>query len=102
MVEFTREVAIMSILRHPNVLTCYGACTKNREELLIITEWIPNGSLRNILERSQDTITWPMRLTLAIQMARGMRFLHSLHILHCDLKSSNIMLDESHAVKIIE
>ena len=59
MIEFTREVAIMSILRHPNVLTCYGASTKDRNELLIVTEWIRNGSLRNVLETQQKgSVTW--------------------------------------------
>ncbi|PRP73158.1 outer membrane autotransporter barrel domain-containing protein [Planoprotostelium fungivorum] len=100
-VDFHREVAIMSILRHPNIMICHGATTTNRDEMIIISEWIPNGSLRDVLERNEE-LTWPRRLTLAIQIMQGIEYLHSLQIIHGDIKSNNVLLDTNSHVKLID
>lgn len=81
-----------SMLRHKNLLVCYGAVTKLKEETLIITEWIGNGDLRKLLTSSDIELTWPLKLSLVIGIAKGMKFLHSLSLVHGDLKSQNIMV----------
>ncbi len=91
-IEFIREISIMSMIRHKNLLFCFGACTVQPDRLLIITEWVPNDTLRNLLEDKNISLTWPMRLTLAAQVAKGLGFIHSMHLIHCDIKSHNIMV----------
>lgn len=101
------------MLRHKNLLVCYGAATKDPNAMLIITEWIPKGSLRDLLKDTLIEISWPMifslssgigiqKLTLLLHSsfgdtffpptAHGMRFLHSLLLVHGDLKSNNVMV----------
>lgn len=90
------------MLRHKNVLLCLGASTMNIEELMIVTEWVPNGTLRNLLDNTSVDLAWPMQMSLASQIAKGLEFIHSMHLIHCDIKSHNIMLGDNLVVKIID
>lgn len=83
------------------MLWCLGASTMNIEELMIVTEWVTNGTLRNLLENNSIDLTWPMQMSLASQIAKGLEFIHSMHLIHCDIKSYNIMLGDNLVVKII-
>jgi serine/threonine protein kinase len=74
------------MVRNKNVLFCFGACTANPEKLLIITEWVTNGTLRDLLDNKTIELTWTMRLSLAAQIAKGIGFIHSMHLIHCDIK----------------
>ncbi|OHT16451.1 TKL family protein kinase [Tritrichomonas foetus] len=94
------EVATMADLRHRYVLELVGAHIK--EPYRIITRFCPGKSLFDRLHRSQSHLT-PQRLTmLAYQVAEGMRFLHAHGIVHRDLKTMNILLDENDAAKIAD
>eukprot|EP00172_Hildenbrandia_rubra_P001221 Plantae.Rhodophyta-Hildenbrandia_rubra.ctg17685.p1 GENE.Plantae.Rhodophyta-Hildenbrandia_rubra.ctg17685~~Plantae.Rhodophyta-Hildenbrandia_rubra.ctg17685.p1 ORF type:complete len:1190 (+),score=214.78 Plantae.Rhodophyta-Hildenbrandia_rubra.ctg17685:7762-11331(+) len=97
--EFQSEVAVLCTLRHANILQFLGACSKP-PNLMIITEFMSNGTLFDVLHRSQMKVTWSMRRKFALDICHGMRYLHSCKLLHRDLKSSNLMLDENYGCKV--
>eukprot|EP00727_Mastigamoeba_balamuthi_P007750 m51a1_g3596 putative map3k delta-1 protein (658) ;mRNA; f:1179595-1186435 len=90
--QFNREVGVMKSLRHPNVLLfmCYS---QDSEKLIIVTEFMPSGSLMDVLLDEAVPVTLRARLSILKDVAAGMAYLHTNNpcILHCDLKSSNIM-----------
>ncbi|XP_011032503.1 PREDICTED: serine/threonine-protein kinase EDR1-like isoform X1 [Populus euphratica] len=101
--EFKREVRIMRRLRHPNVVLFMGAVTRP-PNLSIITEFLPRGSLYRILHRPQCQIDEKRRIKMALDVARGMNCLHASTptIVHRDLKSPNLLVDENWTVKVCD
>ncbi|KAE8967827.1 hypothetical protein PR001_g27982, partial [Phytophthora rubi] len=98
--EFEAEVQIMSILRHPNICLLMGACLEPPTRCLVI-EYLPRGSLWNVL-RQDVVIDMGKQYGFARDTALGMNYLHSFQppILHRDLKSPNLLIDSSYALKI--
>ncbi|KAI3957338.1 hypothetical protein MKW98_003059 [Papaver atlanticum] len=99
--SFRQEVSLMKRLRHPNVLLFMGAVT-SPWRLGIVTEFLPRGSLFKLLQRETPTLGWKRRVLMALDIARGMNYLHSYDppIVHRDLKSSNLLVDKDWTVKI--
>ncbi|KAI3965794.1 hypothetical protein MKX01_010751 [Papaver californicum] len=95
------SVSLMKKLRHPNVLLFMGAVT-SPEHLCIVTEVLPRGSLFQLLQRGICKIDWRRRVLMALDIARGMSYLHSCSpaVVHCDLKSSNLLVDKNWTVKV--
>ncbi|XP_051136815.1 serine/threonine/tyrosine-protein kinase HT1-like [Andrographis paniculata] len=100
--QFTSEVALLFRLRHPNIISFIAAC-KKPPVFCIITEYYPGGSLRKFLHQ-QEPYSLPLKLVLklSLDIARGMQYLHSQGILHRDLKSENLLLDEDMSVKVAD
>ena len=89
-----REVKIMTLLRHPNILMLLGAVFE-KERLAIITEYCDEGTLQQMLFRKsskQTPVTWERKLHWLMQVAKGMAFLHYKRIFHRDLKSANVFV----------
>ncbi|XP_076913591.1 serine/threonine-protein kinase EDR1-like [Bidens hawaiensis] len=101
--EFRREVRIMQRLRHPNVVLFMGAVTRP-PNLSIITEFLPRGSLYRIIHRPQCQIDEKCRIKMALDVAKGMNCLHTSipTIVHRDLKSPNLLVDEDWNVKVCD
>ncbi|CAM6044342.1 unnamed protein product [Sphagnum compactum] len=99
--EFKAEVAIMQRLRHPNVVLFMGAVT-NPPNLSIITEFCPRGSLYRLLHRPNRELDEKRRLRMALDVAKGMNYLHrsSPPVVHRDLKSPNLLVDKNWTVKV--
>ncbi|KAI8475823.1 MAG: sterile alpha motif and leucine zipper containing kinase AZK [Monoraphidium minutum] len=99
--EFKDEVGIMARLRHPNVVLFMGAVTRPNQ-LAIITQFIPRGSLYRLLHRAKSELDPRRRLQMALDIARGMNYLHSSRpaIVHRDLKSPNLLVDRDWTVKV--
>jgi serine/threonine protein kinase len=94
--DFKAEVAVISALRHPNVLLFMGACTSDVHHLALVTELAPRGSLWDLIHTAEEPLQPSLVIQLALGIARGMAYLHSHRpaaILHRDLKSANILLD---------
>ncbi|CAN4081145.1 unnamed protein product [Withania somnifera] len=105
-IPFNTEFASMvGCLRHRNLIQLQGWCCE-RNELVLVYEFMPNGSLEKILhERSHLTkfLTWERRLNIVLGVASALMFLHEEcenHIIHRDVKSCNIMLDAEFNAKL--
>ncbi|KAK2975496.1 hypothetical protein RJ640_005235 [Escallonia rubra] len=100
--QFISEVGLLFRLQHPNIITFFAAC-KNPPVFCIITEYLAGGSLRKYLHQ-QEPYSLPFSLVLkfALDIARGMQFLHSQGVLHRDLKSENLLLGEDMCVKVAD
>ncbi len=95
-----REIQILNKLRHPNVITFYGAVTVVHE-FSIVTELAEMGSLFLYLkEHPEPCLEQSMRW--AKEVAQGIRYLHQNNIIHRDLKSGNVLLTSSLAAKICD
>ncbi|PWA43635.1 PAC motif-containing protein [Artemisia annua] len=101
MLSFKLEVSMMKRLRHPNILLFMGAVT-SPQHLCIVTEFLPRGSLFRILQRDIQRLDWKLRLRMAVDIARGMNYLHHCNppIVHRDLKSLNLLVDKNWTVKV--
>ncbi|KAG8391010.1 hypothetical protein BUALT_Bualt01G0143500 [Buddleja alternifolia] len=99
--EFKREVRIMRRLRHPNVVLFMGAVTR-APNLSIVTEFLPRGSLYRIIHRPHCQIDEKRRIKMALDVAKGMNCLHTSipTIVHRDLKSPNLLVDNNWNVKV--
>ncbi|GLT98987.1 hypothetical protein SLE2022_164580 [Rubroshorea leprosula] len=99
--SFRQEVSLMKRLRHPNVLLFMGAVT-SPQRLCIVTEFLPRGSLFRLLQRNTTKVDWRRRANLALDIAKGMNYLHHCNppIIHRDLKSSNLLVDRNWTVKV--
>ncbi|GAA0142594.1 non-receptor serine/threonine protein kinase [Lithospermum erythrorhizon] len=98
---FRQEVSLMKRLRHPNILLFMGAVT-SPQRLCIVTEFLPRGSLFRLLQRNMPKLDWRRRIHMALDIARGMNYLHHCNppIIHRDLKSSNLLVDKNWTVKV--
>ncbi|CAN1189091.1 L-type lectin-domain containing receptor kinase IX.1 [Linum perenne] len=102
--EFAAEVKIISRLSHRNLVRLIGWCYE-KMELLLVYEFLPNGSLDiHLFSKSTDTnLTWEMRYKIAKGLASSLLYLHEEWeqcVVHRDIKSSNIMLDSNFNAKL--
>ncbi|KAG0583370.1 hypothetical protein KC19_3G131200 [Ceratodon purpureus] len=99
--EFQQEVFIMRKVRHKNVVQFIGACTI-APNLCIITEYMSGGSVYDYLRKQKALLKMPMLLRVAIDVSKGMDYLHQNKIIHRDLKAANLLLDENEVVKVAD
>nr|ACJ85685.1 unknown [Medicago truncatula] len=99
--EFAQEVYIMRKIRHKNVVQFIGACTRP-PNLCIVTEFMSRGSLYDFLHRQKGVFKLPSLLKVAIDVSKGMNYLHQNNIIHRDLKTANLLMDENELVKVAD
>jgi len=99
---FAKEVTMLAKVKHQNVVRFIGAC---RKPLVwcIVTEYAKGGSVRSFLSKRQSRAV-PLKLAVkqALDIARGMEYLHSLEIIHRDLKSDNLLIATDKSIKIAD
>jgi serine/threonine protein kinase len=95
--EFAEEAKLMAGLRHPNVTLLYGVCQEPKL-YCIVMEYVSNGSLYDFLKKSAPISS--LCYKIAVDITKGLVYLHSKDIIHRDLKSPNILLDINHQAKI--
>lgn len=106
---FLSEIKLIARLHHCHLVPLLGYCLerqgKNAERLLVF-EYIPNGNLRECLDGDLgQCLDWNTRVSIALGAARGLEYLHDAaapRILHRDVKSTNILLDENWRAKITD
>ncbi|KAI5074434.1 hypothetical protein GOP47_0010395 [Adiantum capillus-veneris] len=92
--DFWREAGTLSQLHHPNIVAFYGVVPDGPEgTLATVTEYMVNGSLKQVLLKKDRTIDRRKRLLIAMDAAFGMEYLHSKRIVHFDLKSENLLVN---------
>ncbi|KAK3439474.1 hypothetical protein EUGRSUZ_C04347, partial [Eucalyptus grandis] len=99
--EFEREVSATGQTNHKNLMQLLGFCNEGQHRLLVY-EFMSNGSLADFLFGSSRP-SWYKRVEIARDVARGLSYLHeecTRHIIHCDIKPQNILLDGSLTAKI--
>ncbi|KAE9618515.1 putative dual-specificity kinase TKL-Pl-4 family [Lupinus albus] len=99
--EFAQEVYIMRKVRHKNVVQFIGACTKP-PRLCIVTEFMSGGSVYDYLHKQKGCFKFPTLLKVAIDVSKGMNYLHQHNIIHRDLKGANLLMDENGVVKVAD
>lgn len=103
--EFLTEINVISNIRHPNLVELIGCCVEENHRILVY-EYLENNSLASALlgSKSKDYfLDWPKRAVICVETAIGLAFLHEEaepHIVHRDIKASNILLDGNFHPKI--
>ncbi|XP_023766298.1 LEAF RUST 10 DISEASE-RESISTANCE LOCUS RECEPTOR-LIKE PROTEIN KINASE-like 1.1 [Lactuca sativa] len=103
--QFVNEIRILTRLRHPNLVVLYGCTSRQSHELLLVYEYISNGTVADHLHGKQansSLLTWPLRMNIAIETARALVYLHASEIIHRDVKTCNILLDQNFSAKVAD
>ncbi|XP_058182775.1 receptor protein kinase TMK1-like [Rhododendron vialii] len=106
--EFKSEIAVLTKVRHRHLVGLLGYCLDGNERLLVY-EYMPQGTLSRFLfhwkEEGLKPLEWSKRLTIALDVARGVEYLHGLahqSFIHRDLKPSNILLGDDMRAKVAD
>ncbi|KAJ0974320.1 hypothetical protein J5N97_016285 [Dioscorea zingiberensis] len=104
--SFQSEVKLISNVHHRNLVRLLGCCGKG-PELLLVYEYMANSSLDKLIFAGEQcgTLNWKQRFDIIVGMARGLAFLHQefhVCIIHRDIKSSNILLDNNFQARIAD
>ncbi|XP_058221303.1 serine/threonine-protein kinase-like protein At3g51990 [Rhododendron vialii] len=89
------EIEILSRLRSPRLVNLLGLSSDSLGRNLIVFEYMPNGSLHDLLHARPKPLLWSTRVRFALQVARAVQHLHSSNppVIHRDIKSSNVLID---------
>jgi serine/threonine protein kinase len=99
------QVETLGKIRHRNIVKLLCCCSNNESNLLVY-EYMPNGSLGDILHSTKGgTLDWAMRYRIALGAAQGLEYLHHdclPQIVHRDVKSNNILLDADYEAHVAD
>ncbi|KAJ3238902.1 hypothetical protein HDU81_006913 [Chytriomyces hyalinus] len=96
-----REVDMIKDARHPNVVQFMGCSLKN-DEILLVTEYVPGGNVKEWIMDSERPMTDRIRISISMDVAKAMAYLHSRGIIHRDLKSENLLVTENKRIKVCD
>ncbi|CAN8275745.1 unnamed protein product [Cochlearia groenlandica] len=102
MKSFCNEILILSSINHPNLVKLHGYCSDPRG-LLLVHDYVTNGTLADHLHGKRSAMTWRVRLDIALQVALAMEYLHFAivpQVVHRDITSSNIFVERDMSIKV--
>lgn len=100
--EFQAEITAIARTHHRNLVKLIGFCIEGSKKLLVY-EFVSKGSLANLLFEWEIRLPWKERMKLALDVARGLLYLHEeceVQIIHCNINPRNILMDEAWTAKI--
>ncbi|KAG6682472.1 hypothetical protein I3842_13G143800 [Carya illinoinensis] len=102
--QFINEMVVLTKIKHKNVVKLLGCCLETEVPLLVY-EFITNGTLfEHIHDKNlSSSLSWEKRLKVALETAEALSYIHfetSMSIIHRDVKTTNILLDENHTAKM--
>ncbi|WJX25680.1 hypothetical protein P8452_14696 [Trifolium repens] len=103
--QFMNEVKLLAGLVHPNLVSLYGCTSRHSRELLLVYEYVSNGTVADHLHGKQTKhgkLSWPIRMNIAVETASALKYLHISDIIHRDIKTNNILLDAHFRVKVAD
>nr|XP_004300506.2 PREDICTED: probable serine/threonine-protein kinase At1g18390 isoform X3 [Fragaria vesca subsp. vesca] len=103
--QFMNEIEILARLRHQNLVLLYGCTSRHSRELLLVYEYVPNGTLADHLHGGKakpGALPWHTRINIAVETASALSYLHASEIIHRDVKTTNILLDNNFCVKVAD
>ena len=96
--DFQKECAALKRVDSPHLIRFFGFGTTLEGNGFIVTELMSGGSLEDVLHDFGYDLQWQLRVKLGLQIALGMEHLHARHLLHRDLKSANVLLNEQRTI----
>ncbi|CAL4914968.1 unnamed protein product [Urochloa decumbens] len=102
--EFQAELRVIGRINHMNLVRIWGFCSESSYRMLV-SEYIENRSLANILFKDNILLEWKQRFNIALGVAKGLAYLHHEcleWVIHCDVKPENILLDQNLEPKIAD
>ncbi|EQC39478.1 TKL protein kinase [Saprolegnia diclina VS20] len=93
---FLREITLLASLDHPRIVRCIGAAwPKSKRDMMLLTEYVAGGDLRALLDLDPN-MKWPStKVRYALHIAEALEYLHSLDMVHRDIKAKNVLVDPS-------